>query len=119
MSIDLFDESGAPVAYTEDGQHLFLFTGEPVAYIEGDSIYSFEGRHLGWFDDGLIRDHNGDTVLFSPHSRGGPLKPLRQLIPLKALRELMPLKSLREMRPARTVNSMDWSSLNPLAFFRI
>ncbi len=43
-----YDESGSAVAYSDDGTHIYLFSGQPVAYFQRDSVYSFGGRHLGW-----------------------------------------------------------------------
>ena len=118
MSLDLFDAEGAPVAYSEDGEHIFSFSGEPLAYIVGSSVYGFDGEHLGWFSEGQIRDHQGAVVTFTRGSRGGPLKPLTQLTPLKALRQLMPLKALRQLAPLRPIDSLAWSDLSAEQFFR-
>lgn len=50
--ITLFETSGQPTAYiaTED-MTIFLWTGEPVAYFIKNSIYGFNGKHLGWFEN--------------------------------------------------------------------
>ena len=29
-----YDNHGRPTAYTEDDVHIYLFTGEPVAYLD-------------------------------------------------------------------------------------
>ncbi|RAS23615.1 MULTISPECIES: 4-fold beta flower protein [unclassified Pseudomonas] len=31
MSLDFYDRNGTPVAYTDDGEHIFTFSGRPVA----------------------------------------------------------------------------------------
>ena len=49
MSLTFYDSSGKPVAYTEDGTHIYLFSGEPVAYLDNESVYSFSGKHLVQF----------------------------------------------------------------------
>ena len=64
--ITLFDANGAPVAYIAPDEEwaIYLWNGKPVAYLEHDgdafSIYGFNGKHLGWFDEGVVRDHQGD-----------------------------------------------------------
>jgi hypothetical protein len=112
MDITFYDSEGEPVAYSDDGVHIFLFSGEPVAYLVNESVYSFSGNHLGFFSNGWIRDHDGDAVFFSENSIGGLMKPLKKLKPLKSLKELIPLKGLRELRPLKPLDSFLWSSLS-------
>lgn len=115
--MDFYDNMGRPVAYTDDNGHIFMFEGQPVAYLHGNSVYSFRGQHLGWFSDGWIRDERGACVLFSGAASGGPLRPLKQLKPLKGLRQLMPLKGLRQLAPLRPLNSLGWSQILGTQFF--
>ena len=113
-----YDRTGKPVAYTEDGTHVYLFTGEPVAYFVEDAVYGFNGKHLGWLDKGWIRDLNGACVFFSENASGsGPLKPLKELRPLKSLKQLKPIKSIREIKHIRAVDSLSWSPLSGTQFF--
>lgn len=110
--LTFYNKYGKPVAYTNDGVDIYLFSGEPVAYVSGDSIYSFPGRHLGWFLNGWIRDHNGHAVFFSDIAQGGPLKPLKQLKPLKGLKQFKPLKGLRQLKPLKPIPTFFWSELS-------
>lgn len=112
-----YDMLGRPVAYADDGVHIFLFSGMPVGYLDSGSVWSYAGAHLGRFDDGWIRDNGGDAVFFTDNSSGGPLKPLKQLKPLKGLKQLKPLKSLRQMAPLRPSNTLGWSPLSGSQFF--
>ena len=58
----LYDRYGKPTAFCDDDTHIFLFSGEPVAYFYGDTVYSFRGKLLGWFDSGWVRDLKGYCV---------------------------------------------------------
>jgi hypothetical protein len=101
----------------DDGSDLYLFTGEPVAYFEGRSVYSFLGRHLGWYGEGWVRDHAGRCVLFTDSaSVGGPPKPGRQSLPPRAPRAERPLKAKQEPTPPRPDHAPRWSDLSPVAF---
>ena len=53
--ISLFDSAGTPVAYIDmnDGQTIYAFSGEPLAYVDSEHVYGFNGVHLGWFSDGV------------------------------------------------------------------
>src|SRR5215510_11508420 len=82
----LFDPGGRPVAYVGEDLTIYLWSGSPVAYLKDDDsssgfhVYGFNGKHLGWFIGGIIRDHHGDAV-------GG----LKELAPEKNVAELPPL----------------------------
>jgi hypothetical protein len=105
--ISLFDGQGRATAYiaVSDDLTIYLWSGEPVAYMVSDSsdgydVYGFNGKHLGWFLKGIVWDHSGgascavkDAIQFA------------QLEPLKSLKQLKPLKGLKELRPIRPVLS--------------
>lgn len=112
--ITLFDSEGEAVAYidTSDDATIYLWSGNPVAYFDGKNIYGFNGKHLGWFDQGVIRDHSGNGVGFIQ----GAVNKLTRLESLKSLKSLKPLKSLKELEPLKPLNSNQWSRL-PLELF--
>jgi hypothetical protein len=112
-----YDQFGSRVIYTHDDTHLYLFSGHPVGYLRRDSVYGFDGRHLGWFINGWIYDHYGSPRFFSEKSKGGPLKPLKKLIPLKSLRKLRPLKAMRQLPPLKPVRNLEWSGISVQDFF--
>jgi hypothetical protein len=117
--IDLvfYDRQGRAKAYCEDGAHIYLYSGQPVAYIDGDSLYAFRGHHLGWFLDGWIRDHHGEVVLFTRDASGGPRKPGKGRIPGKCAEARLPGKGGRAGRPGRPGFGSRWSSITPEDFF--
>lgn len=114
-----YDNHGGPTAYTEDGVHIYLFTGEPVAYLDRDAVYGYNGRQFGWFDNGWIRDLNGECVFFSENARGsGPVKPVKHICPKKCIKHIKPIKCIKEIRRVRAVNHLGWSQLSGIAFFK-
>ena len=66
MEITLFDRKGHPVAYiAEDGESsIYTWHGHAVAYIDGDVVHGWNGRHLGWFIDGIVYDLHGRRAGF-------------------------------------------------------
>ena len=36
------------MAYFDDDETMYLWSGEPVAYRDEDSLFGFNGSHLGW-----------------------------------------------------------------------
>ncbi len=114
-----YDSKGRPVAYSEDGENIYLFTGEPVAYIHGDLLYTYSGCQLGRFEKGWVRDLKGYCVFFTENAIGGPLKPLKQLRPLKYLKQLRPLKGIRRIPYMKPLDQYGWSKLSGENFFFI
>ena len=70
------------MTFTDDNTHIFYFTGEAIAYIHEISVYNYEGKHLGFFKDGWIRDNNGKCVLFTKGAIGGPEKRMKDIAPV-------------------------------------
>jgi len=64
----LYDRDGAPVAYIDSGDlSIYLWNGEPVAYVQRASgalfnAYGFNGRHLGWYFNGVLYGHDGNAA---------------------------------------------------------
>ena len=63
--ITLYDSAGEAAAYIDTAERntIYLWSGEPAAYLRKDGsvpdIYGFNGRHLGWLEKGIVRDHEG------------------------------------------------------------
>lgn len=118
MEITFYDRYGRPIAYTEDNAHIYLFDGSAVAYISGDSIYGYSGKHLGFFQNGWVRDHSGNCVFFTEISRGsGPVKPVKSVRPVKSVKSVRPVKGVREVKPVKSVRLLSWSDLSGRQFF--
>ena len=113
-----YDYNGEPVAYSEDDIHIYLFTGEPVAYFDKDAVYGYNGKQLGWFNNGWIRDLNGCCVFFTENSTGsGPVKPVKHVCPEKSIKHVKPVKCMKAVQNIRPVSCLDWSPLTGTAFF--
>lgn len=112
-----YDKDGQPTAYTEDGEHIYLFSGEPVAFIDGNDIYNFNGKHLGWLDSGWIIDHDGECVFFTKSASGGAMKPTRNVKPVKNVKEMKPMKGMKEKSPRKPRLRRAWSKLSGEPFF--
>lgn len=112
--ISLYDDSGEAVAYidTDNEMNIYLWKGEPVAYLDGQSFYGFNGKHLGWFKEGIIWNHEGYAVGFIE----GAINKLTKLERLKGLQKLTPFKSFQEFEPLETIHKSEWARI-PLEIF--
>ncbi len=116
--ITLFDSRGRAVAYItlDDEATIYLWEGEPVAYLKRTSddlhIYNFDGRHLGWLVRGVVMDHDGNGVGFVQ----GALSTATEFEPFKGFKQFKPFKGFEEFPPFRPLPSGYWSRV-PLAMF--
>ncbi|GAA5480043.1 4-fold beta flower protein [Haloferula helveola] len=89
--VTLYDPSGEPVVYidVDDDHTIYTWGGTPVAYLSDEHIYGFNGKHLGWFQDGIVWDHDGNRAGY-----------LAQTLPVYAAYE--PYKSYKSYKPYRS-----------------
>ena len=67
MEISLFNKNGQAVAYLTDDydRTIYLWDGQNVAYLLDDRyIYGANGKHLGWYIDGVIFNPSGERIGF-------------------------------------------------------
>ncbi len=112
-----YDAEGTPVAYCDDGESIYLYSGEPVAYVSDDSVYTFGGRHIGFIEDGWVRDHSGMRVFCTEHSKGGPARPVCRVQPVRRVGNSRPAKKIRRSLPNKAMCQRGWSSLSGMQFF--
>ena len=73
MQETLFDSKGNPIAYLDfdDDNTFYLWNGTPVAYLSSNNtIYGFNGKHLGWYEKGIIRNLLGEKNGFNKSALG-------------------------------------------------
>lgn len=91
---------------------IYLWDGKPVAYLsrnDGDfHIYGFNGKHLGWYIKGIVRDHYGNAVGASKNATSM----YTEYEPYKSYKQYKPYKSYKEYAPYKPYLSSSWSSTN-------
>jgi len=117
MEIVFYNRNGRPVAYTTDWVAIYLYTGEPVAYLSHDAVYTFAGTHLGWFVDGRIVDHAGRDVFFTGLAMGQPAIPVGLTPVRKDIRRAMPGRQTREAKPALPERVYAWAARSSENYF--
>jgi hypothetical protein len=111
---DYFDSKGTAVAYFDDDETLYLWSGKPVAYMDEDSLFGFNGKHLGWRKDGVIYDHDGAVVAAIASRFKTPVT----AAPLKAFKDFKPFKAFKEFKPFKPFFGTAWSDEPARSFFR-
>ena len=115
--ITIFDPDGHPTAYiaVERENTIYLWTGEPVAYLENENIYGFNGKHLGWLEDNIVWDHEGRMAGFT---REAYLKKGKTIFPrceyAKNIKRPRPLRSTwgKEKPPAKPRKLQEYSKIH-------
>ncbi|MBN8876791.1 MAG: hypothetical protein J0I32_04540 [Sphingobacteriales bacterium] len=113
--VSLFDKGGNAVAYisTNDEWTIYLWEGKPVAYIINDGktlhVYGFNGKHIGWYLSGIIRDHEGNVVGFKKDAVSNIYE---QHEGYKGYKEYKPYKYHREYAPYQPYFSAKFSDIN-------
>lgn len=111
--IALLDVVNQPIAYCEDGVHVYLYSGEPVAYVFEDGLYGYHGKLLGWLGLGSVLDRSGLRACTTV-----PSTSLTGMPPWKGMKGMLPMQAGREWKPARPVATINgWSPLVGRAFF--
>lgn len=110
---EFFDSTGTAVAYVADDLTIYLWTGKPVAYLSEDSVYGFNGKHLGWLQKGAIFDNEGNVVAAAAARFQGGLKPAGP----KGFKEFKPFKNFKEFKPFKPFFGVTWSDVPARYFF--
>lgn len=103
----IFDSNGMAVAYIDnnDNRTVYLWSGEAVAYLEGSSLYRFDGKHLAWLEYGILWGHDGFIVGFTPEANLMPTQPE----PIKGFKQTPPIPSIPPIEAPPEPRSNEWS----------
>ena len=108
------DGRGQVVAYVvlNHDMNIYMWSGEAVAYMlpngsDGFQLYRFNGKHMGWYTQGLLIDHRGDTVCVRKEALDwrAPI-----IEPVKSKRLLAPTRGVQEQAPVRPPDTRRWSA---------
>ena len=112
--ITLYNPQGIPIAYIDTDDEdiaIYMWDGNAVAYLHPDDmydyhhIYGYNGKHLGWYEEGMVLDHNGYIVGFVE----GVMNIYLQFEPFKLYKKIKPFKTFREFIPYKPVPQIYYS----------
>lgn len=105
-----YDKNGTPTLYYNENKNAFFsYNGQPFFYLKRDfsntdtHVYDFNGKHIGWYDQGKLYNNNGDIFLFTQTAgvivilKLEPIKGIEQILPIKPIEELPPIKPFFSM----------------------
>lgn len=101
QDLDIYNRDGKAVSYfdlQDEDQTIYLMSGKATAYLYLEDttylVYGFNGLHLGWYTNGILRDREGFMVGCIENAchvipyMGPFVRPLKQLTPFKSFRDI-------------------------------
>ncbi len=87
--------------------------GEPVAFIRGDQVFSFDGSYRAVWEKGWLRDKEGEAVAFIPGAIGGPITPILavEITPTEPVPLIPPIPATSHIG-ITPIASLSWSDLS-------
>lgn len=87
-----------------------MWDGTPVAYLAPSNsdyyhVYGFNGLHLGWYERGVVRDHDGYVVGFQQ----GAMSKSTRYEPYKRYKKSKPYKYSPKYPPSKAYNKSSFS----------
>ena len=116
-TLPLFDQNGNTVGWLDDTV-IFDIDNNCRAFIEdGEDIFTFNARFIGFFEDGFIWDKKGESVAFLEEcGDNGPLIPITEIPPTPPIIPIPPTTPITPIAPILPITSSSWSVLNWEAF---
>lgn len=111
----LYGRSGEVYAWLEVETGRIINTrGKHLAFLGGDSVYSWSGRHVAWWHGDHARDHDGKVIVFTRRARGlGPVLPALGALPARPQLAAVPPKPTRGTKPGQPGISKSWALTLP------
>lgn len=108
QEVGLFNKDGKAIAYIDTADKdmpVYLYNGKPVAYLDKDNIYGFNGKHLGWYDKGLVRTPKGEIIGASKEASNR----YTEYEPFKSFKQFKPFKTFPEFPPFKVIGQLSWT----------
>jgi hypothetical protein len=112
--VALYDSTGAVHAWLHESGRIYDLSGQNLAFTEGDSIYNWSGQHIGWWQNGHVRDSQGAVACFTAEATNmGVFTPFRQFSPFQPFLPFTPFRPFLAAKPFQPMNVSAWSNNPP------
>ena len=110
----LYDRTGAVYAWLHETGKIYGLSAENLAFINQNHVYDWTGAHIGWWQDGHIRDAHGAVAVFTAEATNmGVVRPVRAVRPVRPIRAISPVRPIKAVSPVKPVRQLSWSQRMP------
>ncbi len=109
----IYNRFGKPIYRLFDNGRIVDFSGRSFGFLQGNSLYNYQGRHIGWYSNGIVRDHSGNVVGFGEVVTDSihPFLPFKQFKPFAGFVQFEPFRPFLQFEPFRPFKSYLWSGV--------
>jgi len=115
----IYNRYGKPILRLLENGRFVTFEGLSVGFLDGDNLYNYNGDHVGWYENGIMRDDKGfcvgfgETVTDNMH----PFFPFKQFKPFPGFVEFEPFRPFKSLPPFKPLKSFGWSGYDQTELF--
>lgn len=116
----IFDRFGAARLRVLKAGEIITWKGLHLGYlIDGQVVHGSSGQHVGWYENGILRDNAGNTVGFGlePDDTPLPFLPNQQDPPARGDIKTLPPRPNFSVPQLKPVKSFGWSPYDPEQLF--
>ncbi len=116
----IYNRYGTPVLRLMDNGRILNFNGKNVGFQDDfGNLFSYKGKHVGWLENGIMRDHNGACVGFgqNPTDVPRPFLPFKQFKPFPGFPQFEPFRPFKQFSPFKPFKQFAWSDTEPENLF--
>ena len=110
----IYNRFGKPIFRLFSNGRIVTFSGASAGFLLGDNLFNYNGKHVGWYAGGLVRDHQGHVVGFGEKVNDSthPFLPFKQFKPFAGFVQFEPFRPFTQFEPFRPFKSLAWSNLS-------
>lgn len=115
----IYNRFGEPLLRLLKNGRFVGFDGKSYGFLAKSNLYNYQGKHVGWFEKGIVRDHNGLCVGFgeNPTDTPRPFTPFKQFKPFRGFVEMEPFRPFKERSPFKPFKKFGWSRIDLIDLF--
>ncbi len=115
----IYNRYGRPELRLLQNGRLVTFGGKSAGFLKNQGVYDYSGRHLSWYENGVLRDHWGDAVGFGEHPTDylSPIFPIKAIKPIPSIVKIEQIRPITQIPPIKPIKSFNWSRLTPISLF--
>jgi len=107
----VFDRHGQTIAWLHRDFIYNLNGTQALAFIYGGAVFNYSNTLLGFFNDGFVRDGDGNSVAFVSGAGFGPQQPAIQDHLIPPIPRIPLTRSMPPLPPIPPLSTWYWSML--------